>query len=133
MKSKINIQTEKSSSRAQEIQKFQEFVDTLAKITNLAIALHEEVGEIREEINILTQKVQNYSKINNQIEDIERLKACIQVLSFHISILEKKNRKFSDKFKFGRFKFKSIDEEDAFNKDLKELQEKKKPFFLNDD
>lgn len=180
-KPKVNSQTKNS--------KEEEFLmrDFFNKSANLTLALHKEVGELRNDIlvnalhivsikntldlfEIKLKSLENrlgslnfsmseiceasielidgiddsFSKNSlkikefkteseDQKENIEKLKACMQVVSSHISVLEKRNRKFSDKFKFGRWKFKSIDEEEIFNKNLKEMEQKKIHFSLNDD
>lgn len=71
--------------------------------------------------------------ISLSFENIEKLQSCINVLSSHIYILEKRNKKFTDRFKFGRFKFKSINDEEFINKNIKEFKEKRISFSLNDD
>lgn len=126
--------------------------ELLYRLTELTMDLHKEVGELKEEsllnnssvicfkndiedkFNDLNKNYQaKFNDLNEKLEDLEKLKGCMNVLSSHISILEKRNKKFTDNFKFGRFKFKSIDEEEAFNKSIKELNERKQSFVLNED
>ena len=126
--------------------------ELLYRLTEFTMDLHKEVGELKEEsllnnssvicfkndiedkFNDLNKNYQaKFNDLNEKLEDLEKLKGCMNVLSSHISILEKRNKKFTDNFKFGRFKFKSIDEEEAFNKSIKELNERKQSFVLNED
>lgn len=128
----------------------------LSKLFSLTLNLQEEVAELKEDTlklqkdlkeiecdkNECTKKIQEgFKKFNHlhstlldeQSQDIERLRACMEVFYSHIAILEQRSKKFTDRFKFGRFKFKTIDKEQAFYRDIKELKGTKKNFVLNDD
>lgn len=108
------------------------------------VSIKETLVLLKQRLNLLESKLNSFlenslkakelkTENQDQKEYIEKITTCMQVLSSHISVLEKRNRKFSDKFKFGRFKFKSIDDEEIFNKNLKEIQQKRIHFSLNDD
>lgn len=67
-------------------------------------------------------------KINQLTQDVETLKSCIEVMSKHIQTLEKRNRKFIDRFKFQKT---GIEEDLKCN--LKNFRNSKLHFMLNDD
>lgn len=72
-------------------------------------------------------------QLDNQQEDLNKLKACMEVFSSHINVLEQRNKKFTDRFRFGKFKFKTIQDEELLRTNLKEFHTQKQSFTLNDD
>lgn len=70
-------------------------------------------------------------KLERQEQDIENLININKILIEHIAELDKRSRKFSDKFKFGSFRFKTLKEK-IDSKKL-HLENKKIKFNLNDD
>lgn len=90
------------------------------------------IEDLNNEIRVLKENFEcnmQYTKILNQ--DLERTQNLLEVMQKHIFSLEKKNKRFIDRFKFGKFKPKSIYEEIALNKTLKKRP--KESFSLNDD
>lgn len=71
------------------------------------------------------------TKLKNQEQEIENLKNINEILINHIKTLDNRSKKFSDKFRFGRFKFKSISEK--LNSEKLSQQQKKITFNLNDE
>lgn len=57
----------------------------------------------------------------------------MEVFSSHISVLEKRSEKWTDKFKFRHFKLKNIEEEQGLKQNIQQLNENKTNFLLNDD
>lgn len=116
-------------------------LEILGKITHLVLALNEEIGEFKGNTLLNISHTQHSKKdiqdfkcsLTEQKEDIQKLKNCIEVLSSHIVVLEKRNKKFTDCFKFGRFKFKKLEEEEVFKNNLKSLEAKRFSFSFNDD
>lgn len=70
----------------------------------------------------------NDEKIAQILLRLERLEKSVEIFAKHIKVLEKRATKFSDKFKFGRFKFVKLGDE---KQDFKAPQNIK--FSLNDD
>lgn len=62
-------------------------------------------------------------------QQIAQIQAQIDVLSKHIAVLEKCNRSFADRFKFGRFKPKNINDDMA---KISSIPAKRFEFNLND-
>lgn len=70
-------------------------------------------------------------KVETQEAEIESLKSIIKVLSEHLAILEKRNRKFTDRLRFGFFRKQTLEEE--LSKEIAKQKVKKQHFVLNDD
>lgn len=84
--------------------------------------------EIQNNITSMAQSILLLQETNKVLlDEVNSLKQKNNILIEHIAFLEKRTKKFSDKFKFGRFKPKNI---------LNEIQKEPKPiakFTLNDD
>ncbi|CAD7289537.1 hypothetical protein LMG7974_01614 [Campylobacter majalis] len=85
--------------------------------------------EISQKLDELIDKLNNFNRANKAIDEkMEKIEAVMSIMAKHIEILEDRNTKFIDKFKFGRFKFKKLSEE------LPSVKIKKRAnFSLNDD
>ncbi len=57
----------------------------------------------------------------------------MEVFSSHISILEKRSKRWTDRLRLGSFKIKSIEEEKALKQHIAEISKAKTHFALNDD
>lgn len=75
------------------------------------------------------EKIENVIELKNEnLEDIERINSSIRIIAKHISVLEKRNKSFWDRFKIGKFRPIGIEEA------LKQKTPKKEiSFSLNDD
>ncbi|OCS21971.1 hypothetical protein CFVI97532_07160 [Campylobacter fetus subsp. venerealis cfvi97/532] len=69
-----------------------------------------------------------YKRFDGLSEKINKLEAIMNVMADHIEVLEKRSEKITDKFKFGRFRFRKLSD------DLPKISlEKRASFSLNDD
>lgn len=85
-------------------------------------------------IDNLENKIQCLSmQSESQAQKLEKIKSCMEVFSSHISVLEKRSEKWTNKFKFGHFKLKNIEEEQDLKQNIQQLNESKTHFLLNDD
>ncbi|WP_416863770.1 hypothetical protein [Helicobacter ganmani] len=98
--------------------KQQELLSVSEDFVNLIFVLQKQVGSLKQENKDL-------------IRDLEILKSCIEILSTHINVLEQRNKGFSDRFKLGIFKTKSVNED--LKRELSQLKATKEFFILNDD
>lgn len=96
----------------------------------------ENTTKIYKQIAYLESRVKRLIKENKTLKEsknaeIEKILQINEVLIKHIEILENRCRSFFDRFKFGRFRFVSI-EEDLASKRLRHIS-KKESFKFNDD
>lgn len=57
----------------------------------------------------------------------------MEVFSSHISVLEKRSERWTDRLRLGSFRIKSIEEEKVLKQDITEISKAKTHFALNDD
>ena len=96
-------------------------MENIEKINNNFEEIQKNIASMAQAILLL----QTTNKV--LLNEMESLKQKNNILVKHIDVLEKRTKKFSDKFKFGKFKPKSI---------LDEIQKEPQPvvkFTLNDD
>lgn len=80
------------------------------------------------EVKVLDYISEKRFDLGDVLQKLERLEAVINVMARHIEVLEKRNKKFTDRFRFGKFKFKELKDE------LPNIKiEKRVNFSLNDD
>lgn len=92
------------------------------------------VDELENLINGLKNKIQSFFKQSqSQVQDIERIKFCMEVFSSHIGVLEKRSEKWTDKFKLRHLKPKNIEDEQILKQNITEINQTKTYFALNDD
>lgn len=116
-------------------------LDNAFKIQSLTKAIQDTneatgdfVDELENLINGLENKIQSFFKQSqSQAQDIERIKFCMEVFSSHISVLEKRNERWTDKFKLGHLKPKNIEDEQILKQNITEINQTKTHFALNDD
>ncbi|MBX7491213.1 hypothetical protein [Helicobacter turcicus] len=99
----------------------------------------QEIKDLREDLaqkELSSTQIENVYKnidaaLKNNKNQLSFLTSCMEVFSRHISILEQRSKRFSDNFRFGKFKFKSLKEESLMQEGIKEALEKSR-FKLND-
>lgn len=106
--------------------------ESIKQPIKLIYTLQKEVKELKEYISTNAQYNLVLKKENrNLMQNLEILKSCIEILSSHISVLEQKNKGLKDRFRFVRFKDKSLDKE--LKQRLNQFKVNKEAFTLNDD
>ncbi len=94
---------------------------------DFASGLENLIGDLENKIQYLS--VQSES----QAQKLEKIKFCMEVFSSHISVLEKRSERWTDKFKLGYLKPKNIEEEQTLKQQITEFSKSKTHFALNDD
>ena len=80
-------------------------------------------------IGNLENKIQCLSvQSESQAQKLEKIKFCMEVFSSHISILEKRSKRWTDRLRLGSFKIKSIEEEKALKQHIAEISKAKTHF-----
>lgn len=83
-------------------------------------------------VNNLSKRVEKIENLLNsnegKLDDMAKINSEINVIAKHIAVLERKNRSFFDRFKFGRFKPIGIEAALKIEKPIKKVN-----FSFNDD
>lgn len=116
-------------------------LDNTFKIQSLTTAIQDSnqaTGDFADDlenlIGDLENKIQCLSiQSESQAQNIEKIKFCMEVFSSHISVLEKRNERWTDRLRLGGFKIKSIEEEKVLKQHTTEISKAKTHFALNDD